>query len=101
MKSDDVAYADGQARDVDEQMFTAQIFNITKSLSMGGLPSGTPVRLPATDEEMPNWPPLVLFDVVYASAVVQNFGKFPDGVLEAWEESHYNGPVMTAGKKKF
>jgi hypothetical protein len=45
----------------------------------------------------PDWPPATLFDAVYASAVLHNFGtqKLKDAVSKVWKDSFDSGGIMT------
>jgi hypothetical protein len=77
--------------DATETRFTAHLFNPSYTYL---LPSGPVVRVP---NDLANWPPAVLFDVVYASAVVHNFNALPQGFLDGWETKFYpGGPTTTA-----
>src|SRR6266481_6433864 len=52
------------------------------------LPSGSAVHVPSN---MSIWPPTVLFDAVYASAVLHHFGFAPMHIYEKWMGVFYPG----------
>jgi len=62
-------------------------------------PSGTPLRISDT----PDWPPAILFDAVYADAVLHNFGtqELKDGVAATWKNIFYPGGVRTSTKADY
>ena len=60
--------------------YTAQIFD-TDPFACPFVSSGAPVRLP-TDKH--NWPPTILFDAVYAAAVLTHFSTSKDDDRTAW-----------------
>ena len=75
---------------------TAHRFRLSDPVSLGGLgapPSGSPLRLSDT----PECPPPILFDAVYAGAVLHHFGTqtLKDEVVATWKETFYPGGVMT------
>ncbi|TFY66813.1 hypothetical protein EVG20_g4279 [Dentipellis fragilis] len=83
--------------------YTAHLFNVNylgsevSGLLLGG-PSGSAIRVPARDEDMASWPPDVLFDAVYASAVSRHFGgpmKDLRECLEPFQRLYYpvEGPM--------
>jgi hypothetical protein len=51
------------------------------------VPSGSPVRVFETQE----YPPVILFDIVYAGAVLHHFGApaLKDGLTTAWNNIYY------------
>ena len=58
------------------------------------VPSGSAVRVPSN---MSIWPPTVLFDAVYASAVLHHFGFAPMHIYEKWRDVFYpGGPTKAA-----
>jgi hypothetical protein len=75
---------------------TAHRFRLNDPVSFGGLgapPSGSPLRLSDT----PECPPPILFDAVYAGAVLHHFGTqiLKDEVVATWKETFYPSGVMT------
>jgi hypothetical protein len=50
------------------------------------LPSGSPLRI----SNSPEWPPAILFDVVYAGAVLHHFGTqtLKDEVAATWKDTY-------------
>jgi len=78
-----------------EERCTAQTFQLhpdPDALS-STLRSGAPLRMSHT----PDWPPAILFDAVYASAVLYNFGtqEVKDALTKVWKDSFYPGGIMT------
>jgi len=66
--------------------YTSHLFDLSLERFAG--PSGSAVRVPS---DMSIWPPDVLFDAVYAGAVVKNFGFQITDILEKWEDVFYPG----------
>jgi hypothetical protein len=58
------------------------------------LPSGSPLQI----SDDPKWPPGILFDAVYAGAVLHHFGTqtLKDEVAATWKDTFYPGGVITA-----
>lgn len=52
-----------------------------------------PTRVP---DDMFDWPPAVLFDAVYACAVMNNFGVLAPDTLTGWKGTFYPGGPTTA-----
>ncbi|KAJ2911499.1 hypothetical protein MD484_g8915, partial [Candolleomyces efflorescens] len=75
---------------------TAQLFNPALPYSLGTptLPSGSPLRV----SDYSKWPPAILFDAVYAGAVLHHFGTqaLKDEIAATWNDAFYPGSVMTA-----
>ncbi|KAF8070033.1 hypothetical protein FPV67DRAFT_1447890 [Lyophyllum atratum] len=74
---------------------TAHLFEPSKPSLLGGMgppPSGSPLRI----SDSPDWPPAILFDAVYASAVLHHFGTqaLKDKVTTTWTDTFYPGAVM-------
>lgn len=63
-------------------------------LGSSALPSGSPLRI----SDGPEWPPPVLFDAVYADAVLCHFGTqtLEDEVTATWKDTFYPGGIKTA-----
>jgi hypothetical protein len=79
-----------------EERCTAHTFRLHPDPSILGdstLHSGTPLSMSHT----PDWPPATLFDAVYASAVLFNFGiqELKDAVSKVWKDSFDSGEIMT------
>ena len=80
-----------------EERCTAQTFWFPPDKCALGDPkvqSGSPLRLSHT----PDWPPSVLFDGVYAGAVLHNFGtqELKEAVTKNWRDTFYPGGIKTA-----
>ena len=77
-----------------EKRCTAHLFEPSKPYRLGGVGvlSGTPLRISDT----PAWPPTILFDAVYASAVLHHFGTqtLKDVVATTWMDTFYPDGVM-------
>jgi hypothetical protein len=69
-------------------------FPDTRFLGDSRLQSGAPLRIAETE-----WPPDILFDTVYASAVTYHFAteELRD-VLEDWKDTFYTGGVKTSAQ---
>ena len=68
----------------EQQRYTAHAFHTDPnhvSAMLGSRSSGAPVRLPENENR---WPPRVIFDVVYAAAVLKLFGTRLDDDRTAW-----------------
>ncbi|KAF5371989.1 hypothetical protein D9615_008142 [Tricholomella constricta] len=68
--------------------YTTHLFKPDIPFFLGGRnapPSGSPIRISDT----PQWPPAILFDAVYAGAVLQHFGTetLKEDVTAAWKET--------------
>jgi hypothetical protein len=79
-----------------ERMCPTHLLQLDKPSLLGGLdapPSGSPLRLSDT----PEWPPPILFDAVYAGAVLHHFGTqiLKDEAVATWKGTFYPGGVMT------
>jgi hypothetical protein len=80
-----------------EKRCTAHLFRPGAPTLLGGLgapPSGTPLRISDT----PDWPPAILFDAVYADAVLRHFGtqELKDGVAVTWKNIFCPDGVRTS-----
>jgi hypothetical protein len=62
-----------------QERLTSHLFDQAFEPATG--PSGSVVRVPS---DMSLWPPAVLFDAVYASAVMYHFGPALTEILEKW-----------------
>jgi hypothetical protein len=78
----DTTDVDSKADSMHER-FTTHVFDQSKVSKIVG-PSGSAVRTPS---DMSTWPPAVLFDAVYASAVVHHFGVALTDVLKKWGDA--------------
>jgi hypothetical protein len=78
---------------------TAHLFEPDKRDYLGDntLPLGSPLRI-CTDRT--RWPPAILFDAVYASAVLHHFGTktMKDEVTGTWKNIFYPGGAITTTK---
>ncbi|KAF8959530.1 hypothetical protein BDZ97DRAFT_1390100 [Flammula alnicola] len=88
-------------RDIDptaspaEKRFTVHLFQPDKPHLLGypNVSSGCPAEIPDT----PASPPAILFDAIYAGAVLHHFGtkRLTDKVAVTWKDIFYRGGVMT------
>jgi hypothetical protein len=77
--------------DAAETRFTAHLFDSSYPCLF---PTGPVVQVP---NDLTDWPPAVLFDAAYASAVVHHFNALPQDFLDGWETKFYfDGPTTTA-----
>jgi hypothetical protein len=76
-----------------QERFTNHLFD--QSLEYAGVVgrSGSAIQVPS---DMSMWPPAVLFDAIYASAVVHHFGLAMTDILKRWEDMFYPGGAMKA-----
>ena len=79
-----------------EERCTAHTFQLHPDpyvLGASTLHSGAPLSMSHT----PDWPSATLFDAVYASAVLHNFGtqELKDAVSKVWKDSFDSGGIMT------
>ena len=74
--------------DKTQERYTSHLFNKAAERPAG--PSGTVVRVPSNKSI---WPPALLFDAVYASAVVHNFGFVATDIVEKWWDAFPGGPT--------
>ena len=82
----------------DEERYTAHLFLPEDPRSLGApdrVRSGSSLRVPDTTD---NWPPDILFDVVYAGAVLEHFSTptLVDELTGSWKDTFYPGGVTTA-----
>lgn len=78
----------------DKERYTAQIFDTVEpnahiDLGWNGPPHGSPIHFPNT--QSPDWPPAILFDAVYAGAVLHTFGtkKIKRDIGKSWCREFY------------
>ena len=85
-----------------ETRCTAHLFQSDKPSALGDktLPNGSPLRI---SEDSMLWPPAMLFDAVYAAAVLDHFGAqaMKDEVAEAWKNIFYLGGIITAAHAEY
>lgn len=67
-----------------QERYTSHLFD--ESLEQTFKFSGSAARVPS---DMSIWPPAALFDAVYASAVLRNFGTTGTEISEKWEDVFY------------
>ncbi|TFY63086.1 hypothetical protein EVG20_g6467 [Dentipellis fragilis] len=72
------------------QRYTAHFFDLPFVAA-----SNLPGRAIRTPDEMSEWPPTMLFDAVYASAVLHHFGVVPPRTLDPWNDIFYSGERTT------
>ncbi len=77
-----------------ETRYTVHLFDIENPSILGRIPSGSQVRVPADNV---NWPPDVLFDASYASAVFHHFHAtgMEDAVMQWLKEFYPPSVPMT------
>ena len=87
--------ADPTASDAGESRVFAHVLHPAHAQILGTRPNGATVRLP---DERGQWPPDALFDAVYASAVLENFGQKEDkeDITAVWKARFYPGGAMNA-----
>ena len=80
-----------------ETRYTAHLFQPDErtALENMALPLGSPLHI---SEDPTLWPPAILFDAVYATAVLVHFGAqaMKDEVTKTWKNSFYPGGIITA-----
>src|SRR5258708_31199314 len=81
----------------EDQRFTAHLFSPDKRPGLGGdptLPLGSPLPMSAVCEG----PPVILFNAVYADAVLHTFGPWaPEAqATETWKYTFYPGAATTS-----
>lgn len=79
-----------------EKRCTAHLFqpDVPHFLGLNILPSGSPLRI----SDNFKWPPVILFDAVYAGAVLHHFGTqtLKDEIAATWKDAFDSGGIMTA-----
>ena len=89
--------ADPTAPDAEETRVFAHVLSPDRAYVLNPVSNGAAVRLPNVNKRA-QWPPDVLFDAVYASAVLENFGQknAKDSLASVWK-AHFNpGGAMNA-----
>ncbi|SRR6266702_4351725 len=78
-----------------ERRCTAHFFLPSTPFLAATVPSGSPLRIFYT----PEYPPAILFDILYAGAVLHHFGTSTakDGIATAWNNIYPTG-VMTVSQ---
>ncbi len=75
----------------DHQRYTAHLFSPDQRPALGDptLPLGSPLQISDAAE----WSPAILFDAVYADAVMHNFGTqtLIDEVAKTWKDTYSGG----------
>ena len=89
------------AAQLDERRYTAHLFSLNDRYGFGDpslVGSGPQLRVPNKTNE---WPPDILFDIVYASAVLCQFSTptLKDVLSKSWDDS-FPGGVMAAAQYK-
>jgi len=81
----------------EERRYVAHLFtpDVPYNLGNPNLLSGSPLRVPNTTDL---WPPDILFDIVYAGAILKHFStdSLKDELSKGWKDTFYPGGVMTA-----
>ncbi|KAF8958160.1 hypothetical protein BDZ97DRAFT_2061824 [Flammula alnicola] len=91
----DTTDIDPTATETAKKRFTAHLFKPDQTCLLGDprLSSGSSVNISDT----PDSPPAILFDAVYAGAVLHHFGAQPlKDALAPWKNTFYPSGVMTA-----
>ncbi|KDR76447.1 hypothetical protein GALMADRAFT_446224 [Galerina marginata CBS 339.88] len=75
-----------------EERCTAHLFDPNYPECLVMRPSGSPIRI----SNSPNWPPAILFDGVYAGAVLHHFGTqaLKTVLTETWMDTFYPNGVL-------
>ena len=75
----------------EEKGYTAHLLDPSRSSMLLGVSPGTPLRTSDAD----SWPPAILFDAVYASAVLHHFGtqELKDEVSTNWMSTFYHEEI--------
>ena len=81
----------------DEKRYTAHLFSPNDRYGFGDptlVGSGPRLRVPNTTNE---WPPDILFDIVYAGAVLGHFSTptLEDELSKGWKDTFYPGVMST------
>jgi hypothetical protein len=80
----------------EEERYTTHLFDPAERPSLGKetLPLGSPLRI---CDDHTQWPPAILFDAVYASAVLHHFmpQTLKDDVTKTWNNIFYRGGAIT------
>jgi hypothetical protein len=83
----------------EEQRYTAHLFSpdVPHNLGDPRVSSGSPLRVPDTTDQ---WPPDILFDIVYAGAILHHFSTraLKDELSKSWKDAFYPGGVTTASQ---
>ena len=87
----------------EERRYTAHLFSPGKQYLLGDVTQtrpGSQLRVPNTTDK---WPPDILFDIVYAGAVLAHFSTptLKDVVSKSWKDSFYPQGVMTAAQADY
>lgn len=91
MKSEDVVLP-AEGEEVSGIRYSAHYFRLSSS-TQRSFPTGSQVRVPSN---MADWPPDILFDYVYASAVIKHFGIIEEGRLLKWRDTYYPEGALTS-----
>ncbi len=84
----------------EDQRYTAHLFSPDQchrpALGNSMLPLGSPLQISDGAE----WPPAILFDALYADAIIHNFGTqtLKDEITETWKDTH-SVTVLTAEER--
>ena len=100
MGTEDVIAVDTRTREIVQasgDRYTAHIFDLDSQSGSMGFSSGAPVRAPT---EQDSWPPDILFDVVYASAIVSTFGVVKKEGLARWRAIYYPPDIIEKNKQR-
>src|SRR5258707_3580135 len=77
----------------EDQRYTTHLFSDMRGyLGDPQPPLGSPLQISDTVQ----WPPAILFDAVYADAVIRNFGTqtLKDEVTKTWKNIFYPGGII-------
>lgn len=70
-----------------EKRCTTHLFDHDLIPILYGRRPGSPIQI----SDSPNWPPPILFDLIYGDVIVRHFGTpdFADTVIETWHDVFY------------
>ncbi|KAF8954832.1 hypothetical protein BDZ97DRAFT_1942203 [Flammula alnicola] len=82
-----------------EKRCTSHVFGDDESLPISSLCPGFRIRI----HDTPAYPPAILFDAVYACAVLHHFGtqSLKDSVTATWKDTFYPGGVVTVAQAEY
>ncbi len=97
---------DPTTRDGDELRVSAHYLQVqpeqpSQFMALFGRENGTPIRIPAQDEDRTDWPLDCLLHATYATAVMENFGlqSHNDAISKLWDSHFYPGGSMNAAQR--
>lgn len=82
-------------QDAEEKRFTSHLFDRNAFGTLASAYSEQAIQVPKNKNK---WPPTVLFDAVYASAVIHHFCKLPKDFFKSWENIFYPDGMIEVAK---